>query len=250
MDGSDPRGRVLSAEQGDTLRDYGEGEVRRQGTRNRMPTQLLNIRSHSSMWYNDLPSDSKPPFPSAEGEGRRVRRWWRLDGKWYTGTVGRSYFDTLTLTVRTLVCYDDGEKRYEDMSKGRWLEGDGNGEDEQPPSSDGESDDGLPVDASDEEAEEAEVEEVDARCSSRERACLARARSSSFSRQSSWERPAETMRCRSPTVPRLPSASAEGSAAESACDEKPVLSGSRWPSVVSTYDAACTLRKLASSKSR
>ena len=161
MDGSDLRGRVLSAEQGDTLRDYGEGEVRRQGTRNRMPTQLLNIRSHSSMWYNDLPSDSKPPFPSAEGEGRRVRRWWRLDGKWYTGTVGRSYFDTLTLTIRTLVCYDDGEKRYEDMSKGRWLEGDGNGEDEQPPSSDGESDDGLPVDASDEEAEEAEVEEVE-----------------------------------------------------------------------------------------
>ena len=83
MDGSDPRGRVLSAEHGDTLRDYGEGEVRRQGTRNRMPTQLRNIGSHSSMWYNDLPSDSKPPFPSAEGEGRRVRRWewrqwWRL----------------------------------------------------------------------------------------------------------------------------------------------------------------------------
>ena len=159
MDDSDPRDRVLSAGQGDTLRDYGEGEVRRRGTRNRMPTQLLNIGSHSSMWYNDLSSDGEPPFPSAEGEGRRVRRWWPLDpdGKWYTGTVGRSHRDA----VHTLVYYDDGEKRYEDMSKGRWLEGDGNGEDEQPPSSDGEADDGLAVNASDEEAEVEEVEEVE-----------------------------------------------------------------------------------------
>ena len=110
------------------------------------------------MWYDDLPSDTKLPFPSAEEKGRRVRRWWPLDRKWYTGTVTRRYhYDA----VHTLVEYDDGEKRYENLSKGRWRDGDGNEEDEQPPSSDGESDDGWSVDASDEETPEEEVEEVE-----------------------------------------------------------------------------------------
>ena len=155
-DVSDPRGKVPSSGHGDTVMDYDEGEVR-QGTRNRMLTKLLNIGTHSSKRYEDLLSDDGLPFPSAEGNGRRWRRWWPRDRKWYTGTVGR-YHSQMVPGKWYTVYYDDGEVRYEDRSKGRWREGEGSGEDSSQ-SSDGESDDGsgrsLPVDEEvDEEAEE------------------------------------------------------------------------------------------------
>ena len=147
-DVSDPRGKVPSSGHGDTVMDYDEGEVR-QGTRNRMSTKLLNIGTHSTKRYEDLLSDSELPYPSAEGNGRRVRRWWPRDGKWYTGTLGR-YHSQMVPGKWYTVYYDDGEVRYEDRSKGRWREGEGSGEDSSQ-NSDGESDDGSSVDYDEEE---------------------------------------------------------------------------------------------------